>query len=227
MNFNKFIIYILIFLLYLVMSSFINVNEVSTYYIQDEKSLIEILQDDHQSLILTDMKATGFFMKTYFHHYLLVGLQSSAQHIIVRTSPTFYVKNKQNLGMSLLRKYKLHNKVQIETTVHPPTAYFIGNTRLGQWVSYSNNTQWIFYRPYKYLVNALNIQGFILSQDHFFSLQKAKELGENFYGLQNEFGTNGSITQKNYIQFFENNKFNQKISFKELFKDLFRSNFRI
>lgn len=223
MNLNKVVLYILVMLIYLGLSKSFSPSEFGISYILNEKSLSELVKGAPVTTILVDMHSTGFLIKTYYHKYKIVYGFQSVDEIIVRTSSQFAEKHKDNIGMSIFRRYE--EDLREEHTPLPPGALFVGNKSFGDWVPLPSGIRvWRFYRAYRNIPSFLGIKGYEFTYDTYQKMQLHRSQNKAFYGPENEFGTKGSWTQKRFPRYFARQK-PEKINFKKFFYDYFRENF--
>ena len=147
------------------------------------------------SLILLDSFESGVLIKTYYHKYKVVYAFKDFEIIVVRVSQKFWKKNLKNHKMSLFRRKE--EGEALETVPLPPGSLYIGDLRYGKWnVTNSGTKKWSFYNIYKHLPNVLLWQNFVPSFEFYEKMVIYKRNKKKFYGLNNEFGTNGSLLKK-------------------------------
>lgn len=219
---NKFVIYILLVISYLVLAKSLSPSEFGISYIQNEKSLSTLVQGAPVSVILTDIHSTGFLIKTYYHKYKLVYGFQSYEEMIVRTSGLFNEKHKKHIGMEIFRRFE---DLREEYNALPPGAIFIGDKHFGYWkLAPSGQREWEFYRVYRTIPEYLGWGEWRPDAD-FFSLMNAHiSQSKPFYGPNQEFGSSGSITQKSFPNFFTKHQ-TKPINLKQFFLDYFKENF--
>jgi hypothetical protein len=221
---NKISFYILLIIIFLGLSKSFAPSEINTDYVFSEKALPGLFQGEPISIILIDSFQTGFLIKTYYHKYRVIGADAIKNQvydtIIVRTSQDFWKKNIPNLGMSLFSR-DLNNRVS--TTPLPPGSIFIGNPSYGGWEMIDDQKVWIFYKSYASNTTHIFSWGdFIPSHDFYQRMKVFADQNRPFYGMNNEFGTNGSITK---LYFKKNQKIAEKLS--RLFKTHLKSYFKV
>jgi hypothetical protein len=175
------------------------------------------------SVILTDIHSTGFLIKTYYHKYKIIYGFQSYEELIIRTSRIFTQKNKPYLGMSVLRRKKTDETENF--TPLPPGSIFIGNKNFGSWVSKNENSKkWVFFRVYRQIPKYLGWQDFVPTFKFFNQIKVHQEQKKPFYGSNDEFGINGSITKVAFPKYFERQKPNQA-NLKSFLKNYVKENF--
>ncbi|MBF0300058.1 MAG: hypothetical protein HQK51_15150 [Oligoflexia bacterium] len=210
---NKISIYILLVLLYVGLSK----NTFSTFkdefpLIANENSFSSYFKEqDLFSIILLDYIETGFFIKTYLHKYKIIWPHNEPQIVITRVRRDFFEKHIKNIGLSIFRK---NSKNAESFTPLPPFAMFVGDPVYGHWSTGTNKREWIFYPSYKHLINSIGLTNYNVDWESYKKMQIHLLQNNAFYGLHNEFGTNGSVTQKMVKDY----QFNKKVGTKS-FKD--------
>jgi len=223
MNMNKILIYTLLVLCYLGLSKAFSPSEFGINYVLNEESLEKLITTAPVSVILIDVHSTGFLIKTYYHKYKLVHGFQTFEELIVRTSSAFKEKNKENIGMSIFRRYEKNNRT--ETNPLPPGALFIGDKNFGSWVNQdSGDKRWEFYRVYRYIPKYLGWIDFKPTYKFYQKLLLHKNQNKPFYGFNDEFGVNGSLTKKAFPNYFKRH-LPKEINMKRFIKDYFKENF--
>lgn len=220
---NKVIIYGLLLLIYLGLSKSLSPNEFRIQYINNNQALADSIPGSPVSVILTDIHSTGFLIKTYYHKYKIVyGFQSYKEYII-RTSRGFTEKQKQFLGMSILRRYKSDGRNNF--TPLPPGSIFIGNKNFGSWVNKSSSTKvWKFFRVYRQIPKYLGWKEFTPTLKIYNRIQLHQKQDKPFFGSNDEFGINGSITMSSFPKYFKRQN-PVKVDLKHFLKNYMKENF--
>lgn len=220
---NKFIVYGIILLTYLGLSKSLSPSEFGIKYINTTQGLSELIPGAPVSVILTDIHSTGFLIKTYYHKYKVVYGFQSYEELIVRTSRGYTEKQKEFLGMSIFRRYKTDNKEDI--TPLPPGSIFIGDKNFGRWEKTSTtNKVWKFFRVYRQLPKYLGWENFVPTLKIHNNLKIYQNQQKPFFGSNDEFGLNGSITKKAFPKYFERQK-PKKHNLNNIIKNYFKENF--
>jgi hypothetical protein len=190
-------------------------------YVPNERGLSKIIAGQNVTVILTDTHATGFVIKTYYQKYRLVYGFQGVEEMIVRTSRDFAIKNRQNIGMSLFRR---QDGVE-ENIPMPPGVTYVGNRGFGEWRADRKGVmRWRFYRAYKNLPRYLGWGRWrpdMTFQEDYISFRERKK---PFYGRAQEFGSNGTITKKNFPNFFKPER-QKKVDLKSLLVRYLKENF--
>lgn len=199
---NKLIIYGILLLTYLGLSKSLSPNEFGIKYVNNNQDLAELIPGSPVSVILTDIHSTGFIIKTYYHKYKVVYGFQSYEELIIRTSRIFTEQNKQYLGMSIFRRYKLDQKESFIPL--PPGSIFIGDKNFGNWqLKDSNNKEWKFFRVYRQIPKYLGWEGFKPSFKIYTKIKLHEKQKKAFFGSNDEFGMKGSITKKAFPKYFD------------------------
>ena len=193
-------LYIFFTLIYLGLSTGLTSNK-ERRFIEGEYSFKQIHPEFYpMSVILVDFFEAGFMVKSYYHKYKIFVPFKTSIFTTLRVSKTFFHKNLPFLGMSLYRRdYQGYE----EFSPLPPGSLFIGDPSYGQWV-YRNSGKrvWRFARSYRHFPQEFRWGNF--SPDFgFFEMQTEYAQQEKpFLGLENEFGTEGTVTKESYQSFY-------------------------
>lgn len=207
-------------LVYLGLSKSFSPSEQKTPFIANEVVLSNLFPGAPLTIILTQASQTGFLIKTYFMEIKVVYGFRPSEIVVVRTSPEFWQKNNKNLGMSLFSRDEREGK----TSFHPmpPGTLFIGDPAFGYWTwSASGERIWKFYRAYRNMPTILGWGEFTPNYKFYKKAQGHLAQKIPFYGMDNEFGSNGFITQKVYKKALQE-KEEQSIDFKTHLKKFFQ-----
>lgn len=191
---GKISLYVLLILFYLALEKSFSPSEYNTPYIINEKSFAHIFPGAPMSVILIDSFQTGFILKTYYQKYKVFHGFSRPEEILVRTNRDFWRKNLNNLGLSLFSRAESQ---QSFTTPLPAGSLYIGKSSYGQWrFDSSGKRSWEFYRAYQHFPLVFHWGDFRPSYEFYTQLKLHQKNNTAFYGLNNEFGTKGSITSR-------------------------------
>ena len=211
---NKISIYVLLVLIFLGLSKSFAPSERKTQYIFDEKAFANFFQGSPISLILIDSFHMGFIIKTYFQTYKVVHGFKLPEEIIVRTSSDFWNNNLKNIGMSLFRR----DGTNESTLPLPPGSLYVGNFAYGSWRFLDSGKKvWRFHRAYRHFPKIFEWGNFRPNLTYFEKLEAHQENNTPFYGSNNEFGRDGSVTKKNILNKIKKKEKNRK-NFREYFK---------
>lgn len=194
---NSFSIYILLILIFLGLSKSFSPSEQRAKFIKNENVFSSHFYGSPISVILEEEYQTGFLIKTYFQKYRVIHGFKAPDSIVVRTTYKFWQKNQKNIGMSLFRRGE---KDQSDSTaVLPPGSLYLGDPAYGHWeISDSGIKKWHFHRAYRHFSSLFRWKKFRPSFNFYQKVELYKETLTPFYGLKNEFGTDGSITKLSY-----------------------------
>jgi hypothetical protein len=221
---NKLIIYGILLLTYLGLSKSLSPNEFGIKYVNNNESLAELIPGSPVSVILTDIHSTGFIIKTYYHKYKVVFGFQSYEELIVRTSRIFTEKNKEFLGMSVFRRYKIDQRESFIPL--PPGSIFIGDKNFGNWdYKDSNNKEWKFFRVYRQIPRYLGWKDFKPTSKIHKEIKRHEEQKKPYIGSNDEFGINGTITKASFPSYFERQNPEKEAKLNNFLKDYVKENF--
>lgn len=222
MNMNKVIIYIVLVLVYLGLSKSLSPSEYGVSYVFNKQSLEKLIGAGPVSVILTDIHSKGFIIKTYYHKYKVVYGFQGYEELIARTSSQFSAQHKNHIGLSIFRRYE---DGKISDTALPPGSIFIGDRNFGSWTKNNKNERvWKFYRVYRHLTNYLGWGKFKPTYKFYQEVQVRMNNNETFYGFNDEFGIDGSITKEFFPNYYKRAD-QTNTNFKNFLKDYFKRNF--
>lgn len=191
---NKLSLYVLLILLFLGLSKSFSLSSQQTFSVPNKNVLSSLKSGAPISIILVDMFDAGFIIKTYYLKFKVIHGFKSAETLVVRTPYRFWKSNQNNIGMSLFRRHERDDK---ESTVPlPPGSIFIGNQAFGRWKYHDSGKKiWEFHKVYRHFPKSFNWQDFKPSYSFYQSLRLHEENNTPFYGLNKEFGTDGTVTE--------------------------------
>jgi hypothetical protein len=192
---NRFSLYILLVMIYLGLSKSFAPAEQRTDYIPNEKYLSTFFTEAPTSVMLVDLFETGFLIKTHFFRLRIFRGFGQPDEIVVRTSRAFWDANANNLGMNLFRRFERDNHESIIPM--PPGVLFIGDPAYGRWDYESSGRRvWFFHRAYRHFPDIFYWGDFRPDYEFFQKMKIHLTNDKPFYGPQDEFGSNGSVTKK-------------------------------
>lgn len=192
---NRLSLFILLVLIYLGLSKSFAPAERNTPYLVNDQVFASAFPGAPLSVILTNRLQTGFLIKTHFLELRLVQGFKLPETILVRTSYDFWLKNADNIGMSLFRRDEKDGKTS--TIPQPPGTIFLGDPSYGRWEQApSGQREWHFYNAYKYFPEYLGWNDYHPTETFLRDLKLHISNEEIYYGPNQEFGTKGSVTQK-------------------------------
>lgn len=217
----KFFLYTMLIILYLGLAKTLSPSELGVHYLQNEKGFSKLVKVPQATLILVDTHATGFLIKTYYQKYRVITSYDTVEELIVRTSKEFAKKNLDNIGMSLYRK----TDDKEEFLALPPGSLYIGNREFGEWkLNKKGEMKWRFNKSFKNFPKYLGWGNFRPTEEFYQQMRSSITLNQPFYGLKNEFGPKGRITQENFPHFFKDERM-KKVEMKTLLIEYFKENF--
>jgi hypothetical protein len=194
---NKISLYTLLVLLFLGISKSFSPTAQKTTFVQNEQVFPGLFNGAPLSLVLVDAFTAGFLIKTYYLKLKIVHGFKQPEFMIVRTNKSFYKANQANIGMSLFRRYERNNKES--TTPLPPGSLYVGDPAFGGW-KYHNSGQrkWHFHRVYRHFSRQFFWGDYQPNYEFYEKVMIHMKNETPFYGLNGEFGTEGSITKSLY-----------------------------
>lgn len=217
----KFFLYTFLVILYLGLAKALSPSELGVHYLQNEKGFGKLFKTPNATVILIDTHATGFLIKTYYQKYRVITGYDNVDEIIVRTSREYARRNLDNIGLSIYRK----NDVKEEFVPLPPGSLYLGNREFGEWkVNKRGQVVWRFNKPLKNLPRYLGWGKFRPDLEFFQQMKVKSSLGQPFYGLDNEFGSQGYVTRKAFPHFFKDERM-KRVEMKTLLIEYFKENF--
>lgn len=195
---NKISLYTLLILIFLGLSKSFSPSEQKTEHIVNDRVLSFFFSGSPLSIILKDTFQAGFLIKTYYLKLKVVHGFKAPEEIVVRTTEEYWDNLQDKIGMSIFRRKEIDN---VESTIPlPPGSLYLGDPSYGRWV-YENSGQriWRFHRPYRKKFPTIFGWGDWRPTYEFYKrIQVSETSNTEFKGLHKEFGTDGSITKKNY-----------------------------
>lgn len=217
----KFFLYTMLIVLYLGLAKALSPTELGVQYLQNEKAFSKVIKGNQAIAILIDTHATGFLIKTYYQKYRVISGYNNVEEIIVRTSKEFAKKNLVNIGTSIYRKFDENE----EYLPLPPGSSYIGNREYGEWrLNKKGKLVWKFNKVYKNYPKYLGWGKFRPDDEFYQQMRSHISMNQPFYGLHNEFGPTGHVTQSNFPNFFKEERM-KKIEMKTLLIEYFKENF--
>jgi hypothetical protein len=221
MSMYKFFLYCMLVILYLGLAKALSPSEIGVHYLQNERGFSKLVEAPYSTVILVDTHATGFLIKTYYQKYRVISGYDNVEELIVRTSKEFARKNLPHIGLSIYRR----SDGKEDFTPLPPGSHFIGNREFGEWkTNKKGQTYWRFNKTYKNLPRYFGWGSFKVDMEFYQQMKMRASLGQPYFGPQNEFGANGSITREAFPQFFKEER-KQRVEMKTLLIQYFKENF--
>ncbi|MHC4268153.1 MAG: hypothetical protein ACYSTS_06770 [Planctomycetota bacterium] len=170
------------------------------------------------SIILEDMQSRGSVFKQYYHKYKVI-IKDDIQYTgFVRVSEPYYRKNENYLGMSLLSK----TEDGYVKTPSPPGYQYVGDSRYGEWKQdRSGNSFWAFYGQYMFMSHMFGMVSRPVYRSDYGTYTNYRNNNRPYYGSNNQYGTNGTVTKQTHKSFFQRKMAKQRMakqSFGQKFK---------
>lgn len=217
---NKIALYIFIVLIFLAAIRGFVPDFKSKSYIEDESSYLKIFKDAPVSAILLDAYEMGFILKSYIHSYRVFKVFERSRTITFRVSHDYFQKTLGYIGLSLFRRSEGEDD-RGSTVPVPPGSLFVGKPSYGSWRYKRGEREkvWVFYRRYRYFNQEFFWGDFLPNRDFYRALNRSLEENKVFRGLNNEFGSEGVLTQSRLsLNWYKNQ--NKKYSFGDYFNML-------
>lgn len=159
-------------------------------------------------ILLEDMREDGTFSTDYYHRYKVI--QGSRERVTgwIEVSESTFRKYEPFLGMALVAK----SDQGVNKTPHPPGYHYTGNPQYGRWTNRGGSSFWEFYGQYAMMQNLMGWGGRTVYRTDYDDYRTSQNRGRPYYGRvgsdrrTREFGTRGSITQKQKPKVFERRK---------------------
>ncbi len=167
------------------------------------------------SVILEDMKIEGNFFKSYYHSYkIITGKKETAQSKEMtfvdfksgwmEVSEKFYGRFENYLGMTLLSK---DASGKITNVAQPPGYGYVGDSRYGSWRTDSSGSSfWEFYGKYAFISSMFGMGRRPVYYNDYNTYRDYTKTGRTYYGQNNRYGTNGTVTKSTKKTFYERRK---------------------
>ncbi len=159
-------------------------------------------------LMLDDMREEGTFFPQYYHRYLVTQGERKVQTDWIEVPEDIYRKYEPFLGMALASK----TSEGVNATPHPAGYDHVGNPQYGKWVERNGTSFWEFYGQYALLQSLMGMGGNLINRADYNDYRTSRRDNRPYYGRNNEWGTQGSVTQQQKPSTFERRKqaINQK-----------------
>lgn len=155
-------------------------------------------------IVLDDMREEGSLFTKYYHRYLITQGEKQIQTNWVKVSESIFRKYEPYLGMALVAK---SSEGGVNNTPHPPGYHYVGNEQYGRWTNRGGTSFWEFYGQYAMMRSLLGWGGgFGLSRGNYDDYRSYRQDRRPYYGRNREYGTQGSVTQKQKPSTFQRRK---------------------
>jgi len=165
------------------------------------------------SIVLDNMKTEGNIFQEYYHKYKIISEEGTRATNWAPVSKKIYDLHLPLLGMTIWTK----QDGKESSAQGPPGYEYVGNPRYGQWNSNSSGASfWVFYGQYRLLGDLLGRRP--IYQNQHASYRSSMAGGRPYYGPNREYGTNGSVTQRQKPNFYNRRMAKTRVS-KSSFSD--------
>ena len=161
----------------------------------------ELQGQKEYAIILNDMREEGNFFPSYYHQYRVDVRERKTVRSFVEVDKSYYKKNEPYLGMVLASKTI---DGAVSTTPFPNGYQYVGNSQYGRWRDTgSGGSMWEFYGKYMLMSQVMNWAGFGLNRNHYNNYASYHSTGRPYFGPKREYGTAGTVTQKQKPGFYQ------------------------
>lgn len=193
-------LYIVLILIFLGLSKSFSLSSKGTDYIFGKQAYPFFFNKSPVSVILADQFETGFIIKTYYHKYLYIEGVATPKFKTFRTSLKHYSENAEKVGLSIFRRTE-RGQYEYDFTPLPPGALYVGNPTYGSWERKKDGKKvWEFHRAYKNFPQYFAWGDFRPNYKFYEKMQEHIKFKKPFTGLNEEFGSKGTISLKYFNQ---------------------------
>ena len=154
---------------------------------------------DTYSIILSDMQADGNFIKSYTHSYRVITPENEIDYGPMKVPEKMYNYYQPYLGMTIWSQ----KDGKGEESIAPPGYAYVGDSRYGEWrTNSSGRSFWHYYGQYRMFSDLMGMGGPIY-RDNYTTYQSYRSSRRPYYGPNHSYGTSGTITRKQYPNFFQ------------------------
>ena len=197
---NKLFLYIIIILIFLGLSKGISSYQNKIDYISNKKALSHHFQGQPLDLILLDAFQVGFVVKSYYLKVQLIKYSQKPSTLIIKANKNLWKEMKSYLGMSIFRRKDqsgFSKRMHESVLPLPPGSLYIGDSSFGTWAYLDSGKKvWQFHKMYQDLPQKLFWGDFQPSFKFYQQMKIHQKKRTPFYGLNKEFGIEGSLTKK-------------------------------
>lgn len=160
----------------------------------------QLAKEKEYAIVLNDMNEEGNFFKEYYHQYRVDIGEKTVNHPYQRVDEQTFKKFEPYLGMVIASK---NADGELNDTPFPNGYQYVGIPQYGRWRDDGRGGNfWEFYGKYMLLSQALRWAGLGLNRNHYNSYLGAQRSRQPFFGPKREYGTAGSVTQKQKPNFY-------------------------
>jgi hypothetical protein len=151
------------------------------------------------SIVLSDMQAEGNFIKNYSHSYRVITPKQKFSYGPLDVPKKMFDYYRPYLGMTIWSQKDGEGGQNLA----PPGYAYVGDPRYGQWrTDSSGRSFWMFYGQYRLLSDLLGLGGRVY-RGQYDRYRGYRSQNRPYYGPNQNYGTNGTITRKQYPDFFQ------------------------
>lgn len=163
---------------------------------------------DTYSIVLADMQTSGNFIKSYTHSYNVVTPERQFDYGPLTIPQKMYDHFKPYLGMTIWSQ----KDGKGDESMAPPGYAYVGDPRYGEWRRDSSGRSfWTFYGQYRLLSDLLGMGGRIFRNDYD-TYRGYRSSKRPYYGPNQNYGTGGTLTRKQYPDFFQRQQSRSSVS---------------
>jgi hypothetical protein len=144
------------------------------------------------------MRDGGTIFTTYYHKYKVVQGNRTWTTDWLEVPKSTYRANANFLGMTLVSKTPSGEN----SSPHPPGYDYVGNSRYGQWQRNGGRSFWVFYGQYAMMQSLFGLGGRGIYRSDYDRYQTYRTQRRPYYGPNQGYGTNGTITRQTRPSFF-------------------------
>ena len=146
-------------------------------------------------ILLEDMREEGTIFEEFYHKYTVTqGTRSRTTDWIEVTEKVFR-QYEPFLGMALVAK----SDQGVNNTPHPAGYHYVGNPQYGRWGERGGRSFWEFYGQYAMMRSLFSMGGgghMVVYRNDWDGYRTSRERRQPYFGRNREWGTQGSVTQK-------------------------------
>lgn len=155
-------------------------------------------------ILLEDMREEGTIFTNYFHKYKVV--QGNRERVTdwIEVEEGVFRRYESFLGMALAAK----SDKGVNNTPHPAGYHYVGNERYGRWAQRDGRSFWEFYGQYALMRDMFGYRGgtMMVYRNDWNTYRTYREQRRPYFGQNREWGTQGSVTQKQKPSVFARRK---------------------
>lgn len=163
---------------------------------------------DTYSIVLSDMQTSGNFIKEYSHSYNVVAPEEQFAYGPLKVPEKMYTYFKPYLGMTIWSQ----KDGKGDQDIAPPGYAYVGDPHYGEWrTDSSGKSFWMFYGQYRLFSDLLGMGGRVY-RGQYNDYRGYRSQNRPYYGPNNTYGTGGTMTRKQYPDFYQRQQARTKVS---------------